>query len=322
MATWTWRQRLTWVRAQTEHEYAPQPYLQLAEVYGQDGKDKERRSVLIAKQDDLRRYGVLRPAKLWNLTVRALTGYGHEAWRAAICIVLCLLVIAIGLIWQVKTHDGFVPVGTTADQVISPRNHFVLPSSTCTNYYPCISVAIYPIDARISRVEPPPGGLLGVQAHTRAGDSMADCSSRSSPCSAGSSPRSWSRSRRPDPERIVPDLLPSRLLDRLSALRIGSCENAALGHVTISLRSGRWGCRTTPSEPVSCRADARSPCCRACTHWAESPPPARYASPRRNQPPFVLPAFRTSIPTPRLSRGVDRLLLDPFGGRSKMNRNL
>jgi hypothetical protein len=167
---WSSRQRLDWLRVQTQREYAPQPYLQLAEVYRQDGRDKERRKVLIAKQDDLRRYGILSPQdKLWNVLLRYLTGHGHEAWRAAIAIVI-LYCLSVGLIWQVKVHDGFIPVGTTADQVVSVEHHFVLPSNTCTKYYPCISIAIYPIDAALPVLNLHQSDYWAFNAHNTWGD--------------------------------------------------------------------------------------------------------------------------------------------------------
>jgi len=54
------RRRLEWIRTQTRTDYTPQPYLQLAAVYEQEGMDYEQRQVLIAKQDDLRKYGQLK----------------------------------------------------------------------------------------------------------------------------------------------------------------------------------------------------------------------------------------------------------------------
>ena len=54
-----WRKFLEWLRLQPTESMAFQPYEQLADVMKSYGYESEATEVLIAKQDDLRRYGDL-----------------------------------------------------------------------------------------------------------------------------------------------------------------------------------------------------------------------------------------------------------------------
>ena len=141
--------RVSWIRSQTSGDYAPQPYLQLASVYQQEGMDYERRRVLIAKQNDLRQFGRLRPwERAWNWLLKVLTGYGHQAWRALIAIAL-VYGLSVGVVWLAKDHNGFTAVGPTADTLVGPGVKDPITANTCHSYYPCLSQFIYPADAAI-----------------------------------------------------------------------------------------------------------------------------------------------------------------------------
>jgi hypothetical protein len=137
--------RLEWIRCQTSKPggYVSQPYLQLAEIYKANGLDDDARSVLIAKQQDLRKFGVLtRPAKVWNALLGTLVGHGYRPWRAAI-VILVVYVLSVGIVWIAMAHNDLIPVGGTA------IGHAHLTASHCTDYYPCVSPIAYPVDAAI-----------------------------------------------------------------------------------------------------------------------------------------------------------------------------
>jgi hypothetical protein len=155
---WNHDERLKWVARQThqrnhddstEGQYSPQPYLQLAEVYRQMGKDHERRKVLKRQQQDLRKWGELsRPSKWWSRIVDLLTGYGYESWRALVAIFLIYL-LSVSLTTVVRDHGGFVATGNTASFVVAKHGAQSVQATSCTPYYPCNSSWLFPVDAAI-----------------------------------------------------------------------------------------------------------------------------------------------------------------------------
>jgi hypothetical protein len=137
--------RLEWIRCQTSKPggYVSQPYLQLAEIYKTNGLDDDVHRVLIAKQEDLRKFGVLtRPAKIWSALIGTLVGHGYRPWRAAI-VILAIYVLSVGIVWIAKAHNDLIPVGSTA------LGQAHLTASHCTDDYPCVSPFAYPVDAAI-----------------------------------------------------------------------------------------------------------------------------------------------------------------------------
>jgi hypothetical protein len=155
---WNHLERLEWISRQThqrkhdhltEGQYSPQPYLQLAEVYRQMGKDHERRKVLKGQQQDLRKWGELsRASKWWSRIVDLLTGYGYESWRALVAIFLIYL-LSVSLTTVVRDHGGFVATGNTASFVVAKHGAQSVQATSCTPYYPCNSSWLFPVDAAI-----------------------------------------------------------------------------------------------------------------------------------------------------------------------------
>jgi len=152
---WTVEKRLEWISIQTNQtssdpapgEYSPQPYFQLAEVYGRVGRDHEKRKVLMRQQDDLRHFGEMGSAsKAWNKLVGIITGHGYALWRAGFAI-LAVYLLSVVLVVGVKSHNGFVAVGGTA--VVGTRPVTSVTASLCTSTYPCVNTFVYPIDASI-----------------------------------------------------------------------------------------------------------------------------------------------------------------------------
>jgi hypothetical protein len=78
-----WKNCLEWLRLQPKEPRALQPYEQLANVLKASGYESDATEVLIAKQDDLRRYGDLNwGAKAWKHVLRFVIGYGYKPHRA------------------------------------------------------------------------------------------------------------------------------------------------------------------------------------------------------------------------------------------------
>ncbi|MDA8171402.1 MAG: hypothetical protein M0Z48_06175 [Nitrospiraceae bacterium] len=75
-------ERLAWLRLQPEKPFYPQPYEQLAMVFKRMGHESERREVLIAKQNDLRKNGELSClARAWNWLLGVFVGHGYRPWK-------------------------------------------------------------------------------------------------------------------------------------------------------------------------------------------------------------------------------------------------
>ena len=132
--------RLDWIRLQKT--YSPQPYLQLAKVYKQSGRDDELRHVLVARQTDLRTRGRLNPTqKGWNAFFGFALAHGYRPLRGVLWILL-LYGVSVALVWQAQAANAFVAVGPTATV------HHAM-AADCTSAYPCLSPFVYPVDAAV-----------------------------------------------------------------------------------------------------------------------------------------------------------------------------
>jgi hypothetical protein len=155
---WTVFSRLNWIRTQTgqrftdsntEGEYSPQPYTQLANAYLEVGKDHERRIVLMQQQFDLLRYGELSFwSRVWSRILRFFTGYGFQLWKTFTAIIVVYLLL-VGLVAGVKSNDAFLASDSAAEVIVSAHHLDGLHSNSCTTYYPCVSNWLYPLDSLI-----------------------------------------------------------------------------------------------------------------------------------------------------------------------------
>lgn len=77
-------ERLDWIRLQNQKEiFSPQPYEQLAKVLKDSGHTHEATEVLIAKYDDIRKYGQLgRLSRFWNRFLGITIAHGYKSHRA------------------------------------------------------------------------------------------------------------------------------------------------------------------------------------------------------------------------------------------------
>jgi hypothetical protein len=87
------QRRLEWIRRQLP-DFRPQPYDQLARVFRRMGREAEAVEVLIAKQEDLIRYGKLsRWGKLTRWIFGVTIGYGY---RSGLALLWSLIIVSIG----------------------------------------------------------------------------------------------------------------------------------------------------------------------------------------------------------------------------------
>lgn len=103
--------RLEWLRLQPKSPFRPQPYEQLAKVLHGMGHISDAKSILVAKQDDLRTYGELRGWEwfanwFWGATI----GHGYVARRVWLwifgSIILGWLCYGLAYCYGVLTHDN------------------------------------------------------------------------------------------------------------------------------------------------------------------------------------------------------------------------
>lgn len=122
------RSRLDWIaRSFPAHDagFAPQPYEQLAHYFAQDGDERSRRHVLVAKRERQRRYGGLglfERGLSWLL--KATSNYGYSPARAMLWL---LGYFALGTLfaWLLASAGAIQP--NSADLVSPfPYNYFVL----------------------------------------------------------------------------------------------------------------------------------------------------------------------------------------------------
>lgn len=115
-------ERLPWLMRDQEG-FKPQPYEQLAGVYRRHGRDADARTVLLAKQRNLRPTLAF-PARLWSLLQDAAVGYGYRPLRA-VWLLVCLLAAGSALFasWHPEPVGGspyprFQPVIYTLDLLL------------------------------------------------------------------------------------------------------------------------------------------------------------------------------------------------------------
>jgi len=138
----TAEKRLEWLRLQADKPFYPQPYEQLAKVFRRMGHEADARKVLIAKQDDLRKYGDLGFwAKLANRFWGFTLGHGYRIWPVVMLFVLFPLIGWAIFRWA-DTHTIMQP---------SKENVFLDPSyvsrETLPDEYPRLEPIVYSVDA-------------------------------------------------------------------------------------------------------------------------------------------------------------------------------
>ena len=170
----TANQRWAWIRSQyqanaadSQAEFATQPYEQLTAVYQQAGQDTEARKVAIARRADLRKYGDLNSyRRVGNWFLGWSIGYGYKTWRAGLVLVGVFAAVVV-LSFFAQQHHLMVPVGDTDGL------RFVPSATRCTSSYPCFSPVGYAVDTVIPVVNVHQADNWGPDAHTTLGHAWA-----------------------------------------------------------------------------------------------------------------------------------------------------
>ncbi len=93
-------ERLRWIGLQLPEPFKPQPYEQLAKVLRGMGHEEDARDVLIAKNDDMRKYGELsRITKLWYWFLGGTIRYGWRTRRVILGFIFPMLILGWGMFW-------------------------------------------------------------------------------------------------------------------------------------------------------------------------------------------------------------------------------
>lgn len=140
--------RLQWLRLQAKEPFSVQPYEHLARVFRKIGHESDARKVLIAKQDDLRKYGKLSPlAKAWNFFLGLTVGHGYRPWRAVMGII-CMWFIGMLIFMFANNLNVMQP----SKERVYLDNNFIethqLPSR-----YPRFNPFIYSVDVFVPFVD-------------------------------------------------------------------------------------------------------------------------------------------------------------------------
>jgi hypothetical protein len=123
----TAKKRLEWLRLQPEKFFSLQPYEQLAKVFRNAGRESDAKAVLIAKYNDLRKYGKLGRWDWFRNWFFGITiGHGYQTWRVLL-IIFAFWLIGSGLFYWA---DGLGVMQPT-------KEHF----------FPSFNAMVYSLDA-------------------------------------------------------------------------------------------------------------------------------------------------------------------------------
>ena len=136
-------ERLRWLRLQLKEKrrFWPQPYEQLAKVFRNMGHESDARAVLIAKQEDLRKYGQLSwKARLWNRFLGETISHGYRPWK-----VLYYIGFMIVLGWFLFIQADERGVMQPSRELVYLNAEFIA-TKKLPELYPVFSPLIYSID--------------------------------------------------------------------------------------------------------------------------------------------------------------------------------
>jgi hypothetical protein len=120
------KRRLDWLMLQfpdrkpTADLFVPQPYEQLARIMANEGNERARRQVLVAKRDLQRRYGQLpRFERVVAWILKETSDYGYSPWLAVRSLALFIVLGALVAGW-LNMHGAMVLASTDS----APQNRF------------------------------------------------------------------------------------------------------------------------------------------------------------------------------------------------------
>ena len=127
------KRRLEWLGLQGGGGFRPQPYEQLAGVLKRQGKDKEAKEILIAKNEDrAKREKLTLPEWCWYRGLGKLICYGYRPWRA-FRVVIPIVVFGMILFFIASYGDVMKP--------------------TRSSDYPEFNAVVYSVDAFVPLVD-------------------------------------------------------------------------------------------------------------------------------------------------------------------------
>ncbi|WP_448601274.1 hypothetical protein [Thermoflexus hugenholtzii] len=141
------RRRLEWLRRQLP-DFRPQPYDQLAQVFLRMGLEAEAVEVLIAKQEDLIRYGKLsRWGKLTRRVLGVTIGHGYRSGRALLWSLAFVIIGAVIFGWA-DAHGLMAP---SSPEILTDPLYRA--SGTIPPDYPRFQALAYSLDAFLPIVD-------------------------------------------------------------------------------------------------------------------------------------------------------------------------
>ena len=141
------RRRLEWLRRQLP-DFRPQPYDQLAQVFRRMGLEAEAVEVLIAKQEDLIRYGKLsRWGKLTRRILGVTIGHGYRPWRALLWSLAFVIIGALIFGWA----DAYHLMAPSSPEILTDPLYRA--SGTIPPDYPRFQALAYSLDAFLPIVD-------------------------------------------------------------------------------------------------------------------------------------------------------------------------
>ena len=141
------RRRLEWLRRQLP-DFRPQPYDQLAQVFRRMGLEAEAVEVLIAKQEDLIRYGKLsRWSKLTRRVLGITIGHGYRSGRALLWSLAFVIIGALIFGWA----DAYHLMAPSSPEILTDPLYRA--SGTIPPDYPRFEALAYSLDAFLPIVD-------------------------------------------------------------------------------------------------------------------------------------------------------------------------
>jgi len=141
--------RIKWLELQDKFYH--QPYEQLVSVLRKNGRDKDARTVLIAKAKDRAR---LMPmpffGKCWHLFLGATIGYGYRPWRA---LRISVAVVALGTAIFWIGHNRKIIVETKVVEHVSAAGEETTVTPKVHPDYPEFNALVYSLDMFVPLVD-------------------------------------------------------------------------------------------------------------------------------------------------------------------------
>ena len=139
--------RLRWLALQPNEPFYPQPYAQLAKVFRSIGREDAARTVLIEKQEALRKYGDLsKKRRIWNWFLGKTISHGYIPSRVILRFIIPIILIGWAFFWFAETQDLIRPAKDRAYTEYSQTHK--IPEN-----YPNFHPLVYSLDVFIPFVD-------------------------------------------------------------------------------------------------------------------------------------------------------------------------